>query len=149
MLKESNSLRYESTFHEVIVNVSFTNNWLNDKIKQAVLPYDITSQQFNVLRILKGQHPEPSTINLIKSRMLDKMCDASRIVDRLVQKDLIVKKINAVDKRAVDIVINDRGHALLNKMDTEVSLSSILNANLSNEEAEQLNVLLAKARGNT
>jgi DNA-binding MarR family transcriptional regulator len=149
MLKESNSLRYESTFHEVIVNVSFTNNWLNDKIKQAVLPYDITSQQFNVLRILKGQHPEPSTINLIKSRMLDKMCDASRIVDRLVQKDLIVKKINAVDKRAVDILINDRGHALLNKMDTEVSLSSILNANLSNEEAEQLNVLLAKARGNT
>jgi DNA-binding MarR family transcriptional regulator len=149
MLKESNSLRYESTFHEVIVNVSFTNNWLNDKIKQAVLPYDITSQQFNVLRILKGQHPEPSTINLIKSRMLDKMCDASRIVDRLVQKDLIVKKINAVDKRAVDILINDRGHALLNKMDTEVRLSSILNANLSNEEAEQLNVLLAKARGNT
>jgi DNA-binding MarR family transcriptional regulator len=149
MLKESNSLRYESTFHEVIVNVSFTNNWLNDKIKQAVLPYDITSQQFNVLRILRGQYPEPSTINLIKSRMLDKMCDASRIVDRLVQKDLIVKKINAVDKRAVDILINEKGHALLNKMDTEVSLSAILNANLSNEEAEQLNVLLAKARGNT
>jgi DNA-binding MarR family transcriptional regulator len=147
MLKESNSLRYESTFHEVIVNVSFTNNWLNDKIKQAVLPYDITSQQFNVLRILRGQYPEPSTINLIKSRMLDKMCDASRIVDRLVQKDLIVKKINAIDKRAVDILINEKGHALLNKMDTEVSLSAILNANLSNEEAEQLNVLLNKARG--
>lgn len=147
MLKETKSPRYESAFHEVIVNVSFTNNWLNDKIKQTVAPYDITSQQFNVLRILRGQYPNPSTINLIKSRMLDKMCDASRIVDRLVQKDLIVKKTNAVDKRAVDILINEKGKVLLKKMDEEVSLSAILNSNLSNEEAQQLNKLLDKARG--
>lgn len=147
MLKETKSPRYESAFHEVLVNVSFTNNWINDKIKQAVSPYDITSQQFNVLRILRGQYPNPSTINLIKSRMLDKMCDASRIVDRLVQKDLIVKKINAVDKRAVDILINEKGNSLLKKMDGEVSLSAILNSNLDKEEAEQLNKLLDKARG--
>lgn len=147
MLKETKSPRYESAFHEVIVNVSFTNNWLNDKIKQAVAPYDITSQQFNVLRILRGQHPEASTINLIKSRMLDKMCDASRIVDRLVQKDLIIKKTNAVDKRAVDIVINEKGQQLLQKMDTEVNLSSILHFNLNEEEANELTRLLYKARG--
>lgn len=147
MLKETKSPRYESAFHEVLVNVSFTNNWINDKIKQAVSPYDITSQQFNVLRILRGQYPNPSTINLIKSRMLDKMCDASRIVDRLVQKDLIVKKINAIDKRAVDIIINEKGTSLLKKMDGEVSLSAILNSNLDKEEAEQLNKLLDKARG--
>lgn len=147
MLKETKSPRYDSPFHEVIVNVSYTNNWVNDKIKQAVAPYDITSQQFNVLRILRGQYPHPSTINLIKSRMLDKMCDASRIVDRLVQKDLIVKKINAIDKRAVDILINEKGQALLKKMDTEVNLSGILNSNLNTEEAEQLSKLLDKARG--
>jgi len=147
MLKETKSPRYESTFHEAIVNVSFTNNWLNDKIKQTVGPYDVTTQQFNVLRILRGQYPKPSTINLIKSRMLDKMCDASRIVDRLVQKDLIVKKINAVDKRAVDILINDKGKALLQKMDDEVNLSSILDSNLNEDEAEQLTKLLYKARG--
>jgi len=147
MLKETKSPRYESTFHEAIVNVSFTNNWLNDKIKQTVGPYDVTTQQFNVLRILRGQYPKPSTINLIKSRMLDKMCDASRIVDRLVQKDLIVKKINAVDKRAVDILINEKGQTLLEKMDEEVNLSAILNSNLNEDEAEQLTKLLYKARG--
>lgn len=147
MLKETKSPRYESAFHEVLVNVSFTNNWINDKIKQAVAPYDITSQQFNVLRILRGQYPNPSTINLIKSRMLDKMCDASRIVDRLVQKDLIFKKTNAIDKRAVDIIINEKGNALLKKMDGEVSLSAVLNSNLDKDEAEELNRLLDKARG--
>ena len=147
MLKETKSPRYESTFHEAIVNVAFTNNWLNDKIKQTVGPYEVTTQQFNVLRILRGQYPKPSTINLIKSKMLDKMCDASRIVDRLVQKDLIDKKINAVDKRAVDIMINEKGQALLEKMDEEVNLSSILNSNLNEDEAEQLTRLLYKARG--
>jgi DNA-binding MarR family transcriptional regulator len=147
MLEETKSPRYESTFHEAIVNVSYTNNWLNDKIKQSVGPYDVTTQQFNVLRILRRQYPKPSTINLIKARMLDKMCDASRIVDRLVQKDLIEKKINAVDKRAVDILINEKGQALLQKMDDEVNISAILNTNLNEDEAEQLTKLLHKARG--
>jgi len=145
--KEIKAPRYESIFHEAMVNVAFTQNWCNDQVKQAVSLYDITNQQFNVLRILRGQHPDPSTINLLKSRMLDKMCDASRIVDRLVQKDLICKKTNIYDKRAVDILINERGLALLKKMDKEMDLSSILSANLTRQEAEQLTSLLEKARG--
>ena len=147
MSKESKSTRYENAFHEVIVNVSYTQNWCNDKVKQAVSPYDITSQQFNVLRILRRQFPDPSTINLIKSEMLDKMCDASRIVDRLVQKGIVVKSTSNNDKRAVDILINERGLNLLKKIDSEVSLSSILSSNISEEEAVQLNRLLDKARG--
>lgn len=147
MLKETKSSRYESPFHEAIVNVSYTHNWCNDKIKQAVAPFDITSQQFNVLRILRGQFPNPSTINLIKSRMLDKMCDASRIVDRLVQKDLVLKNVSHFDKRAVDILINDKGLALLKKMDNEVNLSDIFSLNITKDEAEQLSKLLDKARG--
>jgi DNA-binding MarR family transcriptional regulator len=147
MLKETKVPRYESAFHEAIVDISFTHNWCNDKVKQAVSPYDITSQQFNVLRILRGQFPNPSTINLIKSRMLDKMCDASRIVDRLVQKGLVIKNISNYDKRAVDILINDKGLNLLKKIDSEVSLSAILSSNISQEEAEQLIALLDKARG--
>lgn len=145
--KETKAPRYESIFHEAMVNVAFTQNWCNDQVKQAVSLYDITNQQFNVLRILRGQHPDPSTINLLKSRMLDKMCDASRIVDRLVQKDLICKKTNTYDKRAVDILINEKGLALLKKMDKEMDLSAILSANLSLQEAEQLTSLLEKARG--
>lgn len=147
MLKETKAPRYESAFHEALVNVAFTQNWCNDKVKQLVAPYDVTAQQFNVLRILRGQFPNPSTINLIKSRVLDKMCDASRIVDRLVHKELVIKKINTYDKRAVDILINDKGLSLLKKMDDEVSLSAVLSANITQEEAENLIVLLDKARG--
>ncbi len=147
MLKEIKTSRYENVFQEAIVNVSYTHNWCNDKIKQAVAPYDITSQQFNVLRILRGQFPNPSTINLIKSRMLDKMCDASRIVDRLVQKDLVLKNVNNYDKRAVDILINDKGLLLLKRMDNEVDLAHIFSANITIEEARQLTQLLDKARG--
>jgi len=147
MLKEPNAPRYESTFHEAMVNVSFTHNWCIDKIKQAVVPYDITSQQFNVLRILRGQFPKPATINLIKSKMLDKMCDASRIVDRLVQKELLEKSINGYDKRAVDILISEKGLMLLNTMDQEVNLSAILSATLTEAEAVQLSDLLDKLRG--
>lgn len=147
MLKETKAPRYESAYHEAIVNVSYTHNWCNDKVKQAVSPYDITSQQFNVLRILRGQFPNPSTINLVKSRMLDKMCDASRIVDRLVHKDLVIKNVSNYDKRAVDILINDKGLNLLKKIDNEVSLSAILSPNITEDEAEQLIALLDKARG--
>jgi DNA-binding MarR family transcriptional regulator len=145
--KEKKAPRYESAFHEAMVNVAFTQNWCNEQVKQAVSPYDITNQQFNVLRILRGQHPNPSTINLLKSRMLDKMCDASRIVDRLVQKDLVCKKVNPYDKRAVDILINEKGQALLKRMDREMDLSAILSCNLTRQEAELLTTLLEKARG--
>lgn len=146
-VKEAKAPKYESIFHEAMVGVSFTHNWCNDKIKLAVAPYDITSQQFNVLRILRGQYPNPCTINLLKARMLDKMCDASRIVDRLVQKKLVVKEVNDFDKRALDILINKKGLELLKRMDDEVDLSGILSEHLSKAEAEQLSILLNKARG--
>lgn len=138
--------RYESVYQQAMVNVFFTHNYCNEKMKQACLPYDITTQQFNVLRILRGQYPKPCTINLLKARMLDKMCDASRIVDRLVHKDLVKKEVNHYDKRAVDIIISDKGLMLLEKMDEEVSLSSIISPSLSHEEAELLNQLLDKIR---
>ncbi|RZK82026.1 MAG: MarR family transcriptional regulator [Pedobacter sp.] len=145
--KETQTARFESVYHQAIVNVLHTYNWCSEKLKQTVLPYDITTQQFNVLRILRGQYPDPSTVSLLKARMLDKMCDASRIVDRLVQKGLILKDGNILDKRAVDITISDKGLQLLDKMDSEVSLSDLISSNLTPKEAEQLNILLDKMRG--
>jgi len=141
--KELNSAVKE-VFHQAMINVFLAYNRCNEDVRHAVLPFDITSQQFNVLRILRGQHPKPATINLIKARMLDKMCDASRIVDRLVQKDLVNKNINAYDKRAVDILISEKGIQLLKKTDKEIDLSAIISASITVEEAEQLNVLLNK-----
>ena len=145
--KEINTARFESRYQQAIVNVLYTFNWCNDKLKQLIVPYDITTQQFNVLRILRGQFPVPSTINLLKSRMLDKMCDASRIVDRLVQKDLVEKVPNPSDKRSVSIVISRKGLALLTKMDDEISISNIISSHLTEAEAIQLNLLLDKMRG--
>ncbi|TKC03973.1 MarR family winged helix-turn-helix transcriptional regulator [Pedobacter frigoris] len=144
---EIQASRFESTHQQAVVNVIFTCNWCNDKFKQAMMPYNVTTQQFNVLRILRGQYPKPSTINLLKARILDKMCDASRIVDRLVQKELVVKESNPIDKRAVDILISEKGLDLLKQMDLEVDLSAPVSSNLTDEEAEQLNYLLDKMRG--
>ena len=145
--KEIKTSRFESVFQQAVVNVFYTYSWCTEQMKQIVAPYEITTQQFNVLRILRGRHPKPSTINLIKSRMMDKMSDASRIVDRLVQKGLVEKEINTTDKRAVDIRISRKGLTLLKRMDEEVDLSAMVSSNLTEEEALQLNLLLDKLRG--
>jgi DNA-binding MarR family transcriptional regulator len=145
--KEIKTSKFESVYQQAMVNVVFTYSWCNDQLKQVMAPYDITTQQFNILRILRGQFPAPSTINLLKSRMLDKMCDASRIVDRLVQKGYVLKAISPNDKRAVDILITEKGLALLNQIDAEVDLSAMVAPNLTEEEALQLNELLDKMRG--
>jgi DNA-binding MarR family transcriptional regulator len=145
--KETYTTQFESEHQQAIVNVLYTYSWCIDRLKQIIVPYEITTQQFNILRILRGRYPKPSTINLLRSRMLDKMSDASRIVDRLVQKDLVFKKANGSDKRAVDILISTKGLELLDQMDKEVSISGIISSNLTEHEAAQLNVLLDKMRG--
>jgi DNA-binding MarR family transcriptional regulator len=136
-----------SEHQQAIKEIFLTFNWCNERLKQSVAPYDITTQQFNALRILRGQFPRPSTVSFVKETMLDKMCDASRIIDRLLQKELIKKHNNQRDKRAVDIVISDKGLSLLEKIDHEVSLSNIIADKLSTEEAQELNQLLVKVRG--
>jgi DNA-binding MarR family transcriptional regulator len=141
-----NIAKYENIHEQTVVNVIFTYHWSNQKIKEALNPYQITPQQYNVLRILKSQYPSPCTINLIRARILDKMSDTSRIVDRLLQKGLIEKKVNAYDRRAVDIVIADSGLALLKKVSKEVSYTNIVSDSLTEEEAKELNRLLDKLR---
>ncbi len=145
--KEVNTSKFENVFQHALVNIYFTYHWSNQHVKDILTPYRITQQQFNVLRILRGQHPKPCTINVLKSRILDKMSDASRIVDRLVQKDYVHKNINNQDKRALDITISEKGLKLLKKLDKEIDFSSFIRPNLSEEEAVQLNVLLDKFRG--
>ncbi|WP_316815598.1 MarR family winged helix-turn-helix transcriptional regulator [Pedobacter nyackensis] len=145
--KETRTSRFESVYQMAMVNVIFTYGWCNDQLKQVMIPYDITTQQFNILRILRGQHPNPSTINLLKARMLDKMCDASRIVERLVQKGYVKKTVSSKDKRAVDILITKKGLSLLKRIDEEVDLSGMVSPNLTEEEARHLNQLLDKMRG--
>lgn len=137
---------FRNDYQKVGVNILYTYNWLTEKLKQLVEPYDITMQQYNVLRILRGSHPEPLSTQEIRIRMIDKMSDVSRIVDRMIAKELVSKGLCPADKRLVDVQITQKGISLLNKLKKlELSMDNQLSA-LSAEEAAQLSLLLDKLR---
>ena len=144
---EIQSSNFEDNYHKVSINIAYTAGWLSNFFKCHFDKYNITQQQFNILRILRGQYPKPATINLLKERMVDKMSDASRIVDRLIQKELVSRCTNNKDRRAVDIRISDLGLQTLAKMDEEFKPGEVLKHNLSLEEASALSDLLDKLRG--
>ena len=145
--KEIHSTKFTSQHQKASVNIVFTYNWLNGLIKAELEKFKITNQQFNILRILRGQYPTPATINILKERMLDKMSDASRIVDRLVQKELVTRTVNKKDRRAVDILITQKGLELLDSIHIEEAMNDGYKSNLSEDEAKQLSNLLDKFRG--
>ena len=145
--EEIQSSKFENNYHKVVINISYTYSWINNQTRSLFEQHNITLQQFNILRILRGQYPNPATVNLLKDRMLDKMSDASRIVDRLVQKGLVSRCTNTKDRRAVDIRISDQGLEILSKMDEEFKLKEFLQNNLTEEEAGTLSDLLDKLRG--
>ena len=111
---------FESRGQRLGVNLIYTSNWVQERQKSYFSKFGITQQQYNVLRILRGNYPKPYSTSDIRERMLDKMSDASRIVERLVKKDLVVRKINKKDKRLVDVTISDSGLDLLEKIDKTI-----------------------------
>ena len=141
------STKFEDNFQKVAINIAYTDGWLQNNFRAHFEKYNLTSQQFNVLRILRGQYPKPATVNLLKERMIDKMSDASRIVDRLVQKELVSRCTNTKDRRAVDVRISEKGLEILQQMDAEFKIKDLLKNNLSLEEADTLSNLLDKLRG--
>jgi len=138
---------FDDNYHRAVVNILYTYGWLGYTMRGQFEKYNITQQQFNVLRILRGQFPKPATVNLIKERMIDKMSDASRIVDRLVQKQLVTRCTNNKDRRAVDIRISEQGLDILSKIDKEYKTRDLLHNNLTEKEAGELSALLDKLRG--
>ncbi|MFA6944923.1 MAG: MarR family transcriptional regulator [Pedobacter sp.] len=145
--KEIYSNKFENNHQKVVVNLIYTYGWITNLLRLQFNKYEITLQQYNILRILRGQYPKPATINILKERMLDKMSDASRIVERLVQKELVKRCVNNKDRRAVDILISSKGLEILKKLDEEMSPKDLLAENLSDEEAITLSRLLDKMRG--
>ena len=145
--KDIHQLRkFRSEHHKSVVNLLFTNNWITEKIKQYLEADGLTLQQYNILRILRGIEQPLSTLQ-IRDRMLDKMSDTSRIVDRLVLKNLAKKTISKKDKRLVDVTITSKGRNLLDKLDKSPQLIDGVVNNLNEEEAKLLNQLLDKIRG--
>jgi DNA-binding MarR family transcriptional regulator len=134
--------KFKNEHHKTVVNLIFTHNWVTEQLKQMLDEEDLTLQQFNILRILRGSDEPLSTLQ-IRERMLDKMSDTSRIVDRLVLKKTISKK----DKRLVDVIITAKGKKLLQKLDSTQSFIDGVMNNLSEADAKQLNSLLDKVRG--
>lgn len=140
-----NQRKFKSEYQKAIVNLIFTYNWTTEKLKQIFDKEGITMQQFNILRILRGSDKPLSTLQ-IRERMLDKMSDSSRIVDRLVLKGLVKKSVCENDKRLVDVIISDNGRTLLQKLDAfETEIEAIVKS-LSVEEAATFNNLLDKIR---
>ena len=131
-----------------MVNLLFTYGWAIEKIKNFLAQEDITHQQYNILRILRGAHPNPLSTLQIRERMLDKMSDTSRIVDRMVLKELVEKRTCSKDKRLVDITITEKGQELLKRLDAASEKMDAVMESLSESEAEQLSGLLDKLRLN-
>lgn len=137
--------KFRNEYQKSIVNLIYTYNWMNEKMRHFFDREKITPQQFNILRILRGAGKPISTLQ-IRQRMLDKMSDTSRIVDRLLLKELVKKNTCPSDKRLVDVSITDKGKKLLEKIDRyETDMDAVLGG-LSISEAKTLNNLLDKIR---
>ncbi len=143
--KDINQTKFISDQQKAVINIIYTFNWIDLQLKKFFDRYDITRQQFNILRILRGAGEPLSTLQ-IRQRMLDKMSDTSRIVDRLVAKDLVKKCARPHDKRKVDVSIAVKGKKLLEKIDLLHSEIDEAVCNLTNADAQQLNLLLDKLR---
>ena len=126
--------KFKSEFNKVLINLMFTSNWLNEQESQLFKPHGLTLAQYNVLRILRGQHPNPATVNLLIERMLDRMSNASRIVDKLLAKGLVYRSQNEQDRRAVDVLISEKGLDLLSKIDVELETFEESINNFDSEE---------------
>jgi len=144
--KDIRQHKFRNEYQRASVNIAYTYCWLMEKVKAFLLPVDITMQQFNILRILRGSHPKPLSTLQIRERMIDKMSDTSRIVDRLIAKGLVRKAVSGKDRRLVDVVITVKGRNLLKKLDLrQDELDGILK-NISQEEAANLSKILDKIR---
>lgn len=144
--KDINQAHFSSQQQKAMLNLMFTYGWVMERIKALLAKEDITPQQFNILRILRGSHPQPLSTLQIRERMLDRMSDTSRIVDRLILKGWAKKVVCTNDKRLVDVTITDKGQKLLRKVDQEGDHVSEIMSGLSEKEAQQLSDLLDKLR---
>ena len=138
--------KFNNEHQKAAVNILYTSNRLYEVHSNSLKKFSLTPEQYNILRILRGQHPKPATVNLLIERMLNKMSNASRLVDKLVFKKMVIRKTCKDDRRAVDVLITQKGLDLLLMLEKAevVWLKEI--SNLSNAEAKELNRLLDKVR---
>lgn len=137
---------FRSDAHKAMVNLIFTSSQILNRISDVTENYGITRQQYNVLRILRGRFPGAASVNEIKNRMLDRMSDCSRLVDRLAAKGLIQKSLCPTDKRSVDITISNEGLDLLDRMEPAVSSVESIFSEFTQGEVSRFNEMLDRLR---
>jgi DNA-binding MarR family transcriptional regulator len=139
--------KFTNEFHKANVNLIFTSTWLNALHHKIFKKYGISNQQFNILRILRGQNGATVHLKLLTERMLDKMSNTSRLVEKLFQKKLVERNICKDNRRQIDIKLSATGLELVNEISEELEKKHKGKQNLSIDEAKELNRLLDKLRG--
>ena len=145
--EELQQKKFSSELLKAVLNIKFTGHWLDAEVNRVLKPFGISSQQYNVLRILKGQKGDAISVNNIISRMINKMSNASRLVEKLRQKELIERVTCESDRRQVDVKITDKGLKLLEESGKEIEKFDKIKSKLTEKEAKTLNELLEKIRG--
>lgn len=138
--------KFRSEFEKMVVNILYTASWIELNNTKFFKQFGITHQQYNILRILRGQYPNPATVNLLINRMLDKMSNASRLVDKLILKGMVQRTTCENDRRKVDVLITQQGLDVLKKIEEIPEYKKLFSSTLSSSEAKIINELLDKLR---
>ncbi len=144
--KDIQQAKFRNVYQKAGINLIYTLGWVKERTRPIFDEEDITPQQFNILRILRGSHPQPLSTLQIRERMLEKMSDTSRIVDRLISKGLVKKITCKTDRRLVDVIISEKGKKLLERLDAKQDEIDGVLRNLTEKEAATLSELLDKIR---
>lgn len=132
---------------KVILNLMYTQSVVGDKFNELLKPYDLSSEQYNVLRILRGQKGNPANMSCIQDRMVAKSSNTTRLIDKLLLKELVTREICPANRRKMEILITQKGLNLLSKLDAPVEEhEKLFAANLNTDEVAELNRLLEKYR---
>ena len=132
---------------KTVINLAYTSNWLKEKSMSFFKDCDLSAEQYNVLRILRGQKGNPANLSTIQARMLNKMSNTTRLIDKLIIKELVTRQSCESNRRKIEIYITKKGLDLLEKLDSLVTNSNeAITKKLNKEELETLNTLLDKLR---
>jgi DNA-binding MarR family transcriptional regulator len=132
---------------KVVLNVLYTQNFVTDKLNDVLKPYDISGEQYNVLRILRGQKGSPANMCVIQERMIAKNSNTTRLIDKLLLKEFVTRKVCPENRRKIEVNITSKGLHLLQELDPKViEHEQLFASNLNSEELQQLNTLLEKYR---
>lgn len=133
--------------HKIILNIMYTQNVINEKFNELLKPFDISGEQYNVLRILRGQKGNPANMSMIQERMIARTSNTTRLVDKLLLKEYVTRKVCPENRRKIEVLITQKGLDILTQLDPKLlKHNTSLAEKLNREEQQQLNILLEKYR---